>query len=201
MVNILPKLFFVAGLYILSITPILRRASYSRCSCCFLIYSSQCLLILWKQLSPHILRNRLAENFSIWHQKDVDSTYNLPNDLFPVKQLYMGTYVFKICYSSQCLLILWKQLSPSNIQWSYWQLIEFWRFVYIMKLYGFGRFRPNMFFCTNSMFPFGTKKASIVHTIYRMIYFSWNNFTWVQMFSKYVKLWKYRVDLLMKLWF
>jgi hypothetical protein len=42
--------------------------------------------------------------------------------------------------------ILWKQLSPSNIQWSYWQLIEFWRFVYIMKLYGFGRFRPDMSF-------------------------------------------------------
>ena len=46
---------------------------------------------------PHILRNRLAENFSIWHQKGVDSTYNLPNDLFLVKQLYMGTYVLKIC--------------------------------------------------------------------------------------------------------
>ena len=46
---------------------------------------------------PHILRNRLPKNFSIWHQKDVDSTYNLPNDLFLVKQLYMGTYVFEIC--------------------------------------------------------------------------------------------------------
>ena len=46
---------------------------------------------------PHILRNRLPENFSIWHQKGVDSTYNLSNDLFLVKQLYMGTYVFKIC--------------------------------------------------------------------------------------------------------
>ena len=46
---------------------------------------------------PHILRNRLPENFSIWHQKGVDSTYNLPNDLFLVKQLYMGTYVFEIC--------------------------------------------------------------------------------------------------------
>jgi hypothetical protein len=45
----------------------------------------------------YILRNRLAENFSIWHQKGVDSTYNLPNDLFLVKQLYMGTYVFEIC--------------------------------------------------------------------------------------------------------
>jgi hypothetical protein len=39
------------------------------------------------------------------------------------------------------------------------------------------------------------------HTIYRMIYFSWNNFIWVHMFSKYVKFWKYRVDLLMKLRF
>ena len=46
---------------------------------------------------PHILRNSLPENFSIWHQKGVDSTYNLPNDLFLVKQLYMGTYVFEIC--------------------------------------------------------------------------------------------------------
>ena len=46
---------------------------------------------------PHILRNRLPDNFSIWHQKGVDSTYNLPNDLFLVKQLYMGTYVFEIC--------------------------------------------------------------------------------------------------------
>jgi hypothetical protein len=32
MVNILPKLFFVAGLYMLSITPIFSRGSYSRCS-------------------------------------------------------------------------------------------------------------------------------------------------------------------------
>jgi hypothetical protein len=72
-----PKAVFVAGLYILSITPNFSRASYSRCSYCFLIDSSQCLLIPWKQLSP------------------------------------------------------------SNIRWSYWQLIEFWRFVYIMKLYGF----------------------------------------------------------------
>ena len=61
----------------------------------------------------------LPENFSIWHQKGVNSTYNLPNDLFKeqdlflvkgvnstynlpndlflVKQLYMGTYVFEIC--------------------------------------------------------------------------------------------------------
>jgi hypothetical protein len=46
---------------------------------------------------PHILRNRLPENCSIWHQKGVDSTYNLSNDLFLVKQLHMGTYVFKIC--------------------------------------------------------------------------------------------------------
>ena len=46
---------------------------------------------------PHILRNRLPENFSIWHQKGGGSTYNLPNDLFLVKQLYMGTHVFKIC--------------------------------------------------------------------------------------------------------
>ena len=46
---------------------------------------------------PHNLRNRLPENVSIWHQKGVDSTYNLPNDLFLVKQLYMGTYVFEIC--------------------------------------------------------------------------------------------------------
>ena len=46
---------------------------------------------------PHILRNRLPENFSIWHQKGGGSTYNLSNDLFLVKQLYMGTYVFKIC--------------------------------------------------------------------------------------------------------
>ena len=45
----------------------------------------------------YILRNRLAENFSIWHQKSVDSTYDLPNDLFLVKQLYMGTYVFEKC--------------------------------------------------------------------------------------------------------
>ena len=86
-----PKLFYVAGLYILSITPIFSRASYSRCSYCFLIDSSQCLLILWKQLSP------------------------------------------------------------SNIQWIYWQLIEFWRFVFIMKIYGFCRFRPNMSFCTISI--------------------------------------------------
>jgi hypothetical protein len=49
--SIPPKLFYVAGLYILSITPIFSRASYSRCSDCFLIDSSQCLLILWKQLS------------------------------------------------------------------------------------------------------------------------------------------------------
>jgi hypothetical protein len=89
MVNILPKLFFVASLYILSITPIFSRASYSRCSYCFLIDSSQCLLILWKQLSP------------------------------------------------------------SNMQWIHWQLIEFWRFVFIMKLYGFPR--PNMSFCTISI--------------------------------------------------
>ena len=45
----------------------------------------------------YILRNRLAENFSIWHQKGVDSIYDLSNDLFLVKQLYMGTYVFEIC--------------------------------------------------------------------------------------------------------
>jgi hypothetical protein len=45
----------------------------------------------------HILRNMLPDNFSIWHQKGVDSTYNLPNDLFVVKQFYMGTYVFEIC--------------------------------------------------------------------------------------------------------
>ena len=54
----------------------------------------------WRKLiggDPHILRNMLPDNFSIWHQKGVDSTYNLPNDLFLVKQLYMGTYVFKIC--------------------------------------------------------------------------------------------------------
>ena len=54
----------------------------------------------WRKLicgDPHILRNRLPENFSIWHQKGVDSTYNLPNDLFLVKQLYMGTYVFEKC--------------------------------------------------------------------------------------------------------
>jgi hypothetical protein len=44
----------------------------------------------------HILRNRLPQKFSIWHQKGVDSTYNLPNDLFLVKQLYLGTYVFEI---------------------------------------------------------------------------------------------------------
>ena len=69
-----PKAVFVASLYVLSITPIFSRASYSRCSYCFLA---------------------------------VISIY---------------------------------------IQWSYWQLIEFWRFVYIMKLYGFGIFRPNMFF-------------------------------------------------------
>ena len=94
MVNILPKLCFVAGLYILRITPIFSRGSYSRCSYCFLIDSSQCLIILWKQLSP------------------------------------------------------------SNIQWSYWQLIEFWRFVYKRKLYGFVRFRPNMSFCTISIYHF-----------------------------------------------
>ena len=47
--------------------------------------------------NPHILRNRLPENFFIWHQKGVDSTYNLSNDLFLAKQLYMGTYVFEIC--------------------------------------------------------------------------------------------------------
>ena len=46
---------------------------------------------------PHILRNRLPDIFSIWQQKGVDSTYDLSNDLFLVKQLYMGTYVFKIC--------------------------------------------------------------------------------------------------------
>jgi hypothetical protein len=46
---------------------------------------------------PHILRNRLPENCSIWHQKGVDSTHNLSNDLFLVKQLYMGTYVFEKC--------------------------------------------------------------------------------------------------------
>jgi hypothetical protein len=45
------------------------------------------------------------------------------------------------------------------------------------------------------LFPFGTKKASIAHTIYRMIYFSWNNCTCVHMFSKFVKFWKYQVDL------
>ena len=90
-----PKyVFVVASWYVLSITPIFSRASYSRCSYCFLVDSSRCFLILWKQLSP------------------------------------------------------------SNIQWSYWQLIEFWRFVYIMKLYGFGRFRPNMSFCTNSIYHF-----------------------------------------------
>ena len=86
-----PKAVFVAGLYILSITPKFSRASYSRCSYFFLIDSSQCLLILSKQLSP------------------------------------------------------------STIQWSYWQLIEFWRFVFIMKLYGFGRFRPKISFCTISI--------------------------------------------------
>jgi hypothetical protein len=47
-----PKAVFVAGLYILSITPNFSRASYSRCSYFFLNDSSQCLLILWKQLSP-----------------------------------------------------------------------------------------------------------------------------------------------------
>jgi len=35
MVNIVPKLPF-GGLYILNITPIFSRASYSRCSYCFL---------------------------------------------------------------------------------------------------------------------------------------------------------------------
>ena len=44
----------------------------------------------------YILRNRLADNFSIWDQKGVDSIYDLPNDLFLVKQLYTGTYVFEI---------------------------------------------------------------------------------------------------------
>jgi hypothetical protein len=44
MVNILPNMFFVASLYVLSITPIFRRASYSRCSYSFLIDSSQCLI-------------------------------------------------------------------------------------------------------------------------------------------------------------
>ena len=36
-----PKAVFVAGLYILSITPNFSRASYSRCSYVFLIDSSQ----------------------------------------------------------------------------------------------------------------------------------------------------------------
>jgi hypothetical protein len=49
------------------------------------------------RVDPHILRNRWREIISLWHQKGVNSTYNLPNDLFLMKQLYMGTYVFKIC--------------------------------------------------------------------------------------------------------
>ena len=92
--NILPNMFFVARLYVLNITSIFSRASYSRCSYCFLIDSSQCFLIPWKQLSP------------------------------------------------------------SNIQLIYSQLIEFLRFVYKRKLYGFGRFRLNMSFCTISIYHF-----------------------------------------------
>ena len=42
-------------------------------------------------------KEQVTREFSIWHQKGGGSTYNLPNDLFLVKQLYMGTYVFKIC--------------------------------------------------------------------------------------------------------
>jgi hypothetical protein len=66
-----------------------------------------------------------------------------------------------------------------------------------------GMWRPSYFKQTRypRIIPLCTKKASIAHTIYRMMYFSWNNCTWVDMFSKYVKFWKYRVDLLKKLWF
>ena len=117
-----PKAVFVAGLYILSITPNFSRASYSRCSYFFLIDSSQCLLILWKQLSP------------------------------------------------------------STIQWSYWQLIEFWRFVFIMKLYGFGRFRPNISFCTISINDF--KNHNFINKSTR--YFQ--NFTYFENIYTHVKL-------------
>jgi hypothetical protein len=55
--------------------------------------------------------------------------------------------------------------------------------------------------CYPGILLFGIKKASMAHTIYQMIYFSWNNCTWVHMFSKYVTFWKCRVDFLMKLGF
>ena len=84
--------------------------------------------------------------------------------------------------SSQCLLILWKQLSPSTIQWSYWQLIEFWRFVFIMKLFGFGRFRPNMSFCTISINDF--KNHNFINKSTR--YFQ--NFTYFENICTHVKL-------------
>jgi hypothetical protein len=44
-----------------------------------------------------VFQTRLPDNFTLSHQKGVNSTYNLLNDAFLVKQLYMGTYVFEIC--------------------------------------------------------------------------------------------------------
>ena len=117
-----PKAVFVAGLYILSITPNFSRASYSRFS------------------------------------------------------------YFSLIDSSQCLLILWKQLSPSTIQWSYWQLIEFWRFVFIMKLYGFSRFRPNISFCTISINDFKNHNFINKSTQY------FQNFTYFENIYTHVKL-------------
>ena len=42
-------------------------------------------------------KEQVTREFFHLAPKGGGSTYNLPNDLFLVKQLYMGTYVFKIC--------------------------------------------------------------------------------------------------------
>jgi hypothetical protein len=132
-----------------------------------------------------------CQNFSIWHQKGVDSTYNLSNDLFLVKQLYMGTYVFKICKILEIsswflneIMIFEMIYALPTLQWSYRQLIEFWRFVYIMKLYGFGKFRPNkkMSFCTISIYHFENHNFIKKSTRY------FQNFTYFENICTHVKL-------------
>ena len=46
---------------------------------------------------PSYFKEQITREFFHLAPKRVNSTYNLSNDLFLVKQLYMGTYVFKIC--------------------------------------------------------------------------------------------------------
>jgi hypothetical protein len=80
--------------------------------------------------------------------------------------------------------------SRKDYEWINLQTLKKW---FVAKI---GSCRPSYIWRDRwpEIFSFGTKKAIITHTIYRMINFSWNNCTWVHMFSKYVKFCKYRVD-------